>query len=139
MKTTKARLGELLIARGALDTASVERLLNRQRDEHRRLGELILEEGLVGEGALREALAEQHGLGSVDLSVSPPAPNALSLVPIDVIRRCEAVPLAVEGQTLYVAMVDPDNVLAREELRFASGYTSLRIALITATDFTRFV
>ncbi len=139
MHTTKTKLGELLIAGGALDREALDRLLVRQRDEHRRLGELVLEAGLATEESLRRVLAEQHGLEAVDLAAHPPDRAALALVPTDLIRRVEAVPLAVEGQRLFVGMVDPENALSREEIRFASGFSDLRLAVVTASDFARFV
>ena len=133
------KLGELLVAGGVLGIEQIDGLLERQKHDCRRLGQILIDDGLVEEEMIREVLGRQLGTPVVDLSTVEIDPTALDLLPAQVVQNTEVVPLRLEGRVLHVAAVDPANTLALDEVRLASGFSELAVALTTATDFGRFV
>ena len=82
----------------------------------------LVDEGLASAEGIARVLARQHGLPYVDLSEVGVSYEAGELVPVHVLERIEAVPYAVEGDRLLVAIADPGDVQAVDELRLATGY-----------------
>lgn len=134
-----SKLGELLIAKGALAEKALSEALTRQQQVPQRLGALLVGDGLLEEEVLRDALAEQHGISSVDLRQETVDAAVLGLLPAELVVANEIVPLRIVGQRLHVAAVDPGNTLALDEVRFATGYTELEIHVACAADLARFV
>ncbi len=115
------RLGELLMASGAIDAGQLEAALQMQQKTPRRLGELLLEAGFITEGQLLEALQLQLGVEFIDLTAVPLPVELASYVPKNIAKRHTAVPVRLDRNDLYVALSDPLNFIALEELRQASG------------------
>ena len=135
----RSKLGELLIERGVLTQETLDGLLERQRVDSRRLGELLVGDGAADAAALRAALAEQLGAEVIDLVATPPEAAAHELLPAALVSRCEAVALSAAEGVLTVAMVDPANTLALDELRAATGYDRIDVRMVTAADFALWV
>ncbi|MEC8025038.1 MAG: hypothetical protein VX223_14000, partial [Myxococcota bacterium] len=129
------RLGELLVQQGALSQEKLDEMLQRQRAEHRRLGEILVSEGLLEADSLREALAQQSGTTAVSLGDVTPKSEVLAMMPSPSMRRFEVVPLEVEGNTLVVGMVDPQNTVALDAVRNATGFRNISIRVIAASEF----
>jgi len=126
------RLGELLLEDGAVTVGELHTALEACRRHGGRLGTHLLRLGYVSEPKLLKALARQLGVKPVttDHLVSQSA-KLLDLVPLDVQRRLRAVPFERYGSLLSVAMVNPREVAAREELE---GLTGLRVEAYVATE-----
>ena len=131
-RSTPKRLGERLVAAGALTSEQLEEALTRQRDSWQRLGELLQAAGLVSSEALISALSQHLNMEVIDLTQSPPDDAALNLIPPELIRLVEVLPLRRRGATLRVAAVDPADGHALERVRQASGHQTLEVVAATA-------
>ena len=120
--TQKKRLGELLVETGLLTPESREKALALQQQKGGRLGELIVEMGLATEEEIAQALSVQLGVPILDLTETPVEPQAIELIAEKVARRHLILPIVVEQGQLHVAMADPLSFEALEDVRFASGY-----------------
>ncbi len=114
------RLGELLVAAGAIDRQQLEAALQMQQKSPKRLGELLLEAGFITEQQLLEALQLQLDVKFIDLTAAPLPVELARFVPKNIAKRHTAVPVRLEGEDLYVALSDPLNFLALEEIHRAS-------------------
>lgn len=122
MANEPKRLGELLCDRGLLTPEGLEHAVSEQRRTGQVLGAVLVRMGLVTEKDMLEALHRQLGLPLVDLDTTAPDELALGTITEEVARKYEAIPLEVQARkTLVVAMVDPLNAAAIEDLRFLSG------------------
>ncbi|MBW3621199.1 MAG: Flp pilus assembly complex ATPase component TadA [Actinobacteria bacterium] len=135
----RRRLGEILVASGTLTESQLEDALAAQNHdgERQRLGATVTRLGFATEDAIAEAVATQLGLETVDLSRVGPEPDALSRVPRQLAERHHVLPLKVEpGQNLLVAMSDPTNVFAMDDIKFSSGLRGVRAVVATETSIT---
>lgn len=121
------RLGEAVVALGLADEATVRRCAERAQREGRPLGPVLLEEGVVDERGLARALAERNRLLYVDLNEFEVDWGAANLIDAAHARRMRAVPIAFwdEG-TLLVAVADPANLPALDEIELATGLRTKR-------------
>jgi len=101
------RLGDFLIARGMVTAAQVDEALQLQMGTGVRLGEMLVNMGLVGERGLIEALADRLHMPVSDLRSENPEPAALALIPEAVARDALAVPVSLIGDVLRVAVAEP--------------------------------
>jgi twitching motility protein PilT len=116
------RLGEVLVARGALAPGDLERLLAREAAEGVPLARLLVTERLVSEKDLVAAVAEQVGLRFVDFARTTVHPEAERLLPAEVALARQAVVVEVDGGALVVAMADPGDEEAVAAIRRATGW-----------------
>jgi len=101
------RLGEILMEAGLLTPEQLQQALEAQATSGRRLGDQLVTSGLLDERTLARALAEQYGLRQVDLRHEEPAAPALGLLDEAAARELLAVPLRLDGDALEVAVADP--------------------------------
>jgi type IV pilus assembly protein PilB len=122
-RRTTGRLGEILTAKGLITEDDLERALLEQRQSmtDQPLGRILTDLGLIKESDLLAALAEQVGFRFVDLTEFPIDPSAASLIPEQMARRHHALPIGFEGPKLLVAMADPSNVIAADDIRANTG------------------
>ena len=114
----RRRLGALLVADGLVSQHQIEAALARQQIDRRRLGDVLVREGLVSEADLVEALAAQLRLEVADLDQVYFSPETLALLPRDFMVNRRVLPLAVEDDgTLVLAMTDPLDIVAIDEVR----------------------
>ncbi len=124
-------LGTLLIRRGALTPPALEQALFEKERTGRPLGQVLVDLGLITTRSLAEALAEQHGLEFLDLSTTRLDPQAAATLPEALARRYQALPVTFENEVLVVAVADPTDLIAHDDLRFAIG-ASTRIVVADA-------
>jgi type IV pilus assembly protein PilB len=117
----RKRLGELLCEKAYLDQSRLEFALAEQKIEHRRLGEILVGLGYVTQAQLNEALALQAGIDKVDLADISISGDVVSLVPAELVSRYNILPLRRENGRLMVAMTDPFQPQALEDLRLVTG------------------
>lgn len=116
------RLGEILLDRGALAVAELHTALEACHRHGGRLGGQLLSFGFVTEKQLLNALSEQSGFAAIPGSVLQNAsPRARQLIPVEVARRLQAVPFERMQRQLQVAMVNPRDEMARDEIRSLTG------------------
>jgi type IV pilus assembly protein PilB len=127
-------LGTLLVRDGLISTEQLELALAEKEQTSRRLGEIVVAHAWVDAAALARLLAEQHGLEYLDLPATQIDPTASSLLPEKLARRYEALPVRFLSQDLVlVAVSDPTNVVASDDLKLALGM-NLRVGVSTAAD-----
>lgn len=115
------QLGQLLVQRGLLTEAALALALEEQRRTGQTLGRLLIDAALVKETDLVATLASQLGLTFVDLSDYPVDPGAVGLVSDNLSRRYLALPIGLDNGRLIVAMADPSNVFAIDDIRHVTG------------------
>lgn len=133
----RRRLGEVLLARGAITKAQLEDALAYARRTRQRLGGALVQKGHLSEEALVQALSESLGLAAVDLERVFVDWNAVQTLRATVCEAYGLFPYAIETlqgrRQLLVAMVDPLNLSAVEEVEFTSGLpVSARLAPLAA-------
>ncbi len=121
----RTRIGELLVAQGRIDALQLESALAHQRQWGGRIGSAIVRLGFLGEPALLDALGLQHGVPVVEIGERHIPPAVLRLVPERLMRARKLVPLArlSDGSRgpLVVALADPGDLVALDEVAFATG------------------
>ena len=114
-------LGTLLVRRGHLTVDALEQALAEKERVGRPLGQVLVDLGLISTRALAEALADQHNLEFIDLASSEIDGEAASLLTESLARRYKALPVKFSNDMVVVAVADPTNLLAHDDLRFALG------------------
>ncbi|HZA81066.1 MAG TPA: ATPase, T2SS/T4P/T4SS family, partial [Actinomycetes bacterium] len=133
----RRRLGEVLVAGQVLTEEQLNEALRVQREDkgrRRRLGEVITALGLADEVQIARALSDQLGLPFLDLGSLPVSEETLAVLPRNVAQRHGAVPVTLAHDVLTVALADPTNVLALDDIRLATKVGSVRTAVATASD-----
>ncbi|WP_139651332.1 GspE/PulE family protein [Raoultibacter phocaeensis] len=114
------RLGDVLIDAGLISNDQLERALAHQKGTNRRLGEVLIDEGVITEAELIEALQMQLGIEFIDLSQYDINPEMSRVVSKNVARTYSVVPVKSTPEEVYLAMSDPLNFLAIEAVKTAS-------------------
>jgi type IV pilus assembly protein PilB len=136
---SRVPLGTLLVRDGLISTEQLEHALTEKEQTARRLGEIVVSRGWVPAAELARLLAEQHGLEYLDLASTPIDPAALSLLPEKYARLYEALPIRFLTEDLVlVAVADPTNVVASDNLRLAIGL-NVRVAVAAAPDLGQMI
>jgi len=117
----KKRLGELLVESGLITQAQLQEALKTQKISGERLGRVLSMLGFVTEQDIINVLEFQLGINQVDLFGINLDPEIIKLVPEAMARRFKAIPVRKAGNVLTVAMVDPLNLVAIDDLRLATG------------------
>lgn len=114
------RLGDLLVNAGVITDEQLGDMLKRQKETGKRLGETLIDEGIITERQLINALTEQLGVDFIDLTELELDPELVNLVPRGLAKKYSVVPVRVRGDELSLAMADPLNFIATEEVGAAS-------------------
>ena len=120
--TNKVRVGRILLLDGAITEEQLKEALKRQREEGGRLGANLIDLGYVNEEQLIKALEKNLSVKGVVLSDYPLDDEVLNLISPDIARAYECIPIEKKGKVLYLAMTNPNDVQAQEDIRFRTGY-----------------
>jgi type IV pilus assembly protein PilB len=115
------RLGDLLLDAGLLSEEQLAAALEAQRDRKKRLGEILVEDGIVDEVRLADLLSHQLKTPLVDLRDEPSTPEALALLAYADATRLGVLPLTVDAKTLILATDDPGNLVLLREVAKLTG------------------
>ncbi|HKN46361.1 MAG TPA: type IV-A pilus assembly ATPase PilB [Candidatus Polarisedimenticolia bacterium] len=115
------RLGDLLVAEGLINQEQLQRALLAQKGTAEKLGSLLVRLNLVDEDKLVGFLSKQYGIPSVTLSQLDIDPDVLKLIPAQMARKYEIVPVERKGNVLTLAMADPTNVFALDDVTFLTN------------------
>ncbi|MBI2122532.1 MAG: hypothetical protein HYT96_00035 [Armatimonadetes bacterium] len=129
-RSTK-RLGELLIEAGVVTSEQLESALEEQKHTGKRLAQIFIDRGLLAKGEAGRWLAHQQGYEYVNLTSEPIDLRIARLLPEPFVRRLMALPIREEGREILVAMADPSDILAIDEVSQATG---LRVSPIFTTE-----
>ncbi|MGK2958904.1 MAG: GspE/PulE family protein [Acidimicrobiales bacterium] len=130
MARKKGLLGELLVERGVISAEQLEEALGEQTRTKESLGRILIQRKLVDEGQIVATLAAQIGLQFVDLLEVSIDPMASSTLPSSLSHRYQALPIAWDGSVLVVAMADPSNMVAIDDIRSVTG-ADIRVVVAT--------
>jgi len=114
----RKKLGTLLLERGLITEKQLEQALEEQKKSGKLLGRVLVEMGFVTDEDILSVLGAQTGMEEIDLSEVEVSPQLLEKVPGPLAKAYKIVPVRMEGDTLVVAMGDPLNVQALDDLRF---------------------
>ena len=116
-----AKLGELLVRENLISPQNLREALDYQREHGGRLGFNLVKLGLVSDDMITAVLSRQYGIPSVNLDLFNIDSAVLRLIPQEVAQKHCVLPLSRVGATLTLAMVDPTNVFAMDDVKFMTG------------------
>jgi len=116
------RIGELLLKEKRITPEQLQEALNYQRQHGGKLGFNLVRLGYVRDEEITAILSKQYGVPSIDLSQFEIDPGVLKLIPAETAQKYQIVPLSRAGATLTIAMTDPTNVFAMDDIKFMTGY-----------------
>jgi len=116
-----AKLGEILVRENLISPQHLREALDYQREHGGRLGFNLVKLGLISDDMITAVLSRQYGIPSVNLDLFNIDPSVLSLIPQEVAQKHSVLPLSRVGATLTLAMVDPTNVFAMDDVKFMTG------------------
>jgi type IV pilus assembly protein PilB len=125
------RFGEFLVKAGKIDQDQLKEALRRQQEEGGRLGSNLVKLGHLQESELTELLSRHFGVPSVDLNGVEIDEGILKIIPGDIARKYTIVPVSKAGATVTLAMIDPTNVFAMDDVKFMTGY---RVEPVVASE-----
>lgn len=120
MAMLRKSLGEYLLEKGYLTREQLEEARKIQQSTGNDLGRIVIDLGYVAEREVYEGLAQEKGIPFVDLDRTTPDPTAVNVVKEHIAKRHNVIPVKKEGDRLYLAMADPSNVLAIDDIRLTS-------------------
>src|SRR6185312_7411921 len=126
-----SRLGELLVRENLISLSQLQKAQEEQRKTGARLGYSLTKLGILDEQELTTFLSKQYGVPSINLSDFEISPDVLQLVPAELAKRHQLLPVNRAGATLIVAMSDPSNIYAIDDLKFRTG---LNIEVVVASE-----
>ena len=116
------RIGELLLKEKRITVEQLQEALNHQRQHGGKLGFNLVKLGFVKDAEITALLSKQYGVPSISLADFEIDPAVIKLVPAETAQKYQIVPLARSGASLTIAMTDPTNVFAMDDIRFMTGY-----------------
>ncbi|MEO1337399.1 MAG: ATPase, T2SS/T4P/T4SS family, partial [Myxococcota bacterium] len=125
------RLGELLVRENLITLQQLQKAQEQQRKGGGRLGFNLTKLGYIEESELTSFLSKQYGVPSINLAEFEIDPDVIKLVPQEVAEKHQVIPVNRAGASLIVAMADPSNIFAIDDLKFLTGYN---IEVVVASD-----
>ncbi len=116
------RLGELLVRENVISVAQLKKAQEEQRKSGGRLGSSLIKLGMIEESELTSFLSKQYGVPAINLSDIEIDKDVIALVPKEVAEKHNLVPINRSGSTISVAMSDPSNIFAVDDIKFITGY-----------------
>ena len=120
--TMSSRLGEILVKDSLISADQLKQALDYQKKNGGRLGTCLVKLGLVSDDDITAVLSRQYGVPSINLKFYEVDPAVIKLVPQETAVRYQIVPLSRVGSTLTIAMTDPTNVFAMDDIKFMTGF-----------------
>ena len=116
------RLGEILVKESLISQDQLQKALDYQRANGGRLGTCLMKMGFISDDDITGVLSRQYGVPSINLKYYEVDPTVIKLIPQDTAMRYQMVPLSRVGSTLTIAMTDPTNVFAMDDIKFMTGF-----------------
>jgi type IV pilus assembly protein PilB len=116
------RIGELLLKEKRITPDQLQQALNHQKSGGGKLGYNLVKMGFVKDEEITALLSKQYGVPSINLTQFEIDPGVIKLIPADTAHKYQIVPLSRAGATLTIAMTDPTNVFAMDDIKFMTGY-----------------
>ena len=116
------RLGDLLVKEKVISQEQLEQALKAQRESNCRLGSALVKLGFLSEEDVTNFLSRQYGVPAINLSYFEIDSSVVKLIPYETAKRYQILPLSRVGASLTIAMVDPTNVFAMDDIKFMTGF-----------------
>src|SRR6188472_458891 len=116
------RIGELLLKEKRITPEQLQEALNYQRQNGGKLGFNLIKLGFVKDDEITALLSKQYGVPSIALGQFDVDATVVKLVPSETAQKYQIIPLSRSGATLTIAMTDPTNVFAMDDIKFMTGY-----------------
>ncbi|MCX8045134.1 MAG: type IV-A pilus assembly ATPase PilB [Desulfobacterota bacterium] len=116
------KIGELLLKQSLITREQLEEALKLQRQTGGKIGSILVKQGIISERELLQFLSEQFNVPAIKLSEFKIDPAVLKLIPVEVAKKYSVMPVALKNSTILVAMVDPTNIFAIDDIKFLTGY-----------------
>ena len=116
------RIGELLLKEKRITPDQLQQALNHQKANGGKLGFNLVKLGFVKDEEITALLSKQYGVPSINLTQFEIDPGVIKLIPAETANKYQIVPLSRAGATLTIAMTDPTNVFAMDDIKFMTGY-----------------
>src|SRR6186713_3729264 len=116
------RIGELLLKEKRITPEQLQEALNYQRQHGGKLGFNLIKLGYVKDDEITALLSKQYGVPSIALGQFDVDAAVVKLVPSETAQKYQIIPLSRSGATLTIAMTDPTNVFAMDDIKFMTGY-----------------
>jgi len=116
------KLGELLVKENLITPQQLQESLQYQKQHGGKLGFNLVKLGFVKDEEITQLLSRQYGVPSINLARFEIDPSVIKLVPAETAQKYQIIPLSRAGANLTIAMVDPTNVFAMDDIKFMTGY-----------------
>jgi type IV pilus assembly protein PilB len=116
------KLGELLLKENMVSPQQLQEALNHQKMNGGKLGKAFVSLGFVKDEEITSLLSRQYGVPSINLDHFEVDPAIIKIIPAETARKYQVLPLSRSGATLTIAMADPTNVFAMDDIKFMTGY-----------------
>jgi type IV pilus assembly protein PilB len=117
------RIGELLLKEKLITPDQLQQALGQQKSNGGKLGYNLVKMGFVKDEQITALLSKQYGVPAINLASFKIDLTIIKLVPTETARKYQIIPLSRSGSTLTIAMTDPTNVFAMDDIKFMTGYT----------------
>ena len=117
------RIGELLLKEKLISAEQLQQALSQQKSNGGKLGYNLVKMGFVKDEQITALLSKQYGVPAINLAQFKIDLTIVKLVPTETARKYQIIPLSRSGSTLTIAMTDPTNVFAMDDIKFMTGYT----------------
>src|SRR5215510_16331287 len=126
-----AKLGEILVRENLITSEQLREALDYQRQAGGRLGSNIVKLGFISDDVITAVLSRQYGVPSVNLELFQIEKEVINLIPQEVAQKYSVLPISKVGATLTLAMADPTNVFAMDDIKFM---TELNVEPVIASE-----
>src|SRR5512142_640304 len=116
------RLGDLLVKEKVITLEQLDQALKVQKDSGTRLGSILVKLGYLSDEDVTNFLSRQYGVPAINLTFFEIDPTVVKLIPYETAKRYQILPLSRVGASLTIAMVDPTNVFAMDDIKFMTGF-----------------
>src|SRR5687767_5796957 len=116
------KLGELLLKENMVTPQQLQEALSHQKMNGGKLGKAFIALGYVRDEEITSLLSRQYGVPSINLDHFEVDPAIIKIIPAETARKYQILPLSRSGATLTIAMADPTNVFAMDDIKFMTGY-----------------
>lgn len=132
----KKKLGEILLEKGIITEEQIKEALQEQEKTGISLGQILIDRGLISPGVLGEILSDQSGVEYKSVSEIYISPDSINLIPEGIIREKKVFPIKKEEDTLEVAILPPINPIVLDDIKAMTGL-KIKPIIVTDTEFQR--
>ena len=116
------KLGRMLVGAKLITEDQLEKALALQQKEGGRLGSILVKFSYLPEQPLLQFLSKQYGVQAIDLSKAEIDSSVIKLIPTEVVQKYNVIPIRRVGSVITIAMMDPSNIFAIDDIKFMTGY-----------------